>query len=214
MVPARRFVDMSRWSRFEGQIAGVGTDTGIRFVVGHWARTPMGAFSDVMVETASGHRVLLAPDERVAAFVESTYTFDEVRIEPVSVTAGDRWRVTSPSLDLELVVGRRTLLGRLLRLVPRGLATHPAWCTVTDPVARIVMGVRTRGTAREGRREFYGATDTHEVTAASGRFDDTVIGELRPVDPPCRFGFTSTPRRPSVTAVVTTVNQVDGAGTG
>ena len=28
---------------------------------------------------------------------------------------------------------------------------------------------------------------------------------LTPVDPPCRFGFSSTPRRPSVTQVVTTV---------
>ena len=30
---------------------------------------------------------------------------------------------------------------------------------------------------------------------------------LAPVDPPCRFGFSSTPRRPSVTSVVTTIER-------
>lgn len=202
---------MSGSSRFEGQIAGVGTASGTRIVVGHWGRTPMGSFSDVMVETRNGHRVLLAPDADVASFVESTYSFDEVRIEPVVVTLDDSvgsrgWRVTTPSLELELTVGRRTLVGRLLRLVPRRIATHPAWCSITDPVARVVLrGVRTRGAAREGRREYYGATDMRKVVAAAGRYEDTELGPLRPVEPPCRFGFSSTPRRPSVTDVVTTV---------
>jgi hypothetical protein len=75
-----------------------------------------------------------------------------------------------------------------------------------DPVSRRVLrGVRTRGTALAGRREFYGATDLHAVTALEGSFDGRLLGELAPVDPPCRFGFSSTPRRPSVTTVVTTV---------
>jgi hypothetical protein len=68
--------------------------------------------------------------------------------------------------------------------------------------------VRTRGVARAGRREWYGATDAHGVRALTGSFDGCDLGGLRPVDPPCRFGFTSTPRRPSVTSVVTTVDEV------
>ena len=36
-------------------------------------------------------------------------------------------------------------------------------------------------------------------------------GALAPVDPPCRFGFSSTPRRPGVTSVVTTVERLGGA---
>lgn len=198
---------MTGRQRFDGRIAGVGSDSGVRLVVGHWERTPLGSFSDVMVETSAGHRVLLAPRPEVAEFIEATYTFDEVRLEPVEVTTGvDGWTVRSPSLSLDVSTGRRTVLGRLLRLVPRVVATSPTWCAVTDPVARLLLrGVRTRGAAREGRREYYGATDMHHVVAASGRFDGVDLGGLRPVHPPCRFGFSSTPARPSVTSVVTTV---------
>ena len=193
--------------RFRGAIAGVGSTSGVRVVVGHWRHTPLGAFSDAMVETAAGHRVLLAPRPEVAAFIETTYRFDETRIEPVDVVVdGPRWTVRSPSLELDLTVGRRTPLGWLLRAVPASVAERPAWCAMTDPVSRVVLrGVRTRGTAGNGRREWYGATDSRAVTAAAGRFDGAGLGVLTPVDPPCRFGFSSTPRRPSVTQVVTTV---------
>ncbi len=196
--------------RFEGMIAGVGSESGTRVVVGHWPTSPMGSFSDCMVETASGHRVLLAPTEEVAAFVGATYSFDEVRIEPVQVEVdGDQWHVSSPSLGLQLTTGRTTLIGLLLRLVPARVATSPTWCALTDPVARVLLrGVRTRGTAREGRREYYGATGTREVRSAAGSFDGVALGALRPVDPPCRFGFSSTPRRPGVTTLVTTVVDV------
>lgn len=197
-------------SRFRGRIAGVGSASGVRVVVGRWHDTPLGPFADAMVETAAGHRVLLAPNQAVADFIAATYTFDEIRIE--AVTVDDPWRLRSPSLRLDLVPGARTPLGRALRLVPRRLAESPAWCSVTDPVARLLLGgVRTRGAAGQGRREWYGATDTHRITAVSGSFDGRDLGELRDVDPPCRFGFSSTPRRPVITSVVTTVGLVSGA---
>lgn len=189
--------------RFRGAIAGVGTTSGVRVVVGRWDESPYGAFADAMVETAAGHRVLVAPSEAVADFVGTTYAFDEVRIEPITVTG---WEVRAPSLSLTLVVGGRTGLGRLLRVVPDRLAEAPAWCTLTDPVARVVLrGVRTRGSAGNGRREWYGATDVHRVVGLRGSFDGSDLGRLAPVDPPPAFGFSSTPRRPSVTTVVTTV---------
>jgi hypothetical protein len=97
-------------------------------------------------------------------------------------------------------------LGRLLRVVPSRVAASPAWASVVDPVARVALrGVRTRGTALEGRQEFYGATDLHRVVAMTGRLEGAPLGSLARVDPPCRFGFSSTPRTPSVTTVVTTV---------
>lgn len=220
--------------RFEGRIAGVGSTSGVRVVVGWWHASPFGLFADAMVERGDGHRILLAPTEQVADLVSATYVFDEVRLEPVDVeaswgvshpapdvkgwrpregivtevpsAAGARWTVESPSLQLTLEVGDRTGVGRLLRLVPRAVATSPAWATVVDPVARVVMrGVRTRGVASAGRREYYGAVDAHAVTAVSGRLDGIPLGDLAPVDPPCRFGFSSTPRQPSVTDVVTTI---------
>ena len=193
--------------RFHGQIAGVGSASGVRVVVGSWQRTPLGSFGDAMVETAGGHRVLVAPSAEVAAFIEATYVFDEVRLEPIAVTSGrSRWHVESPSLSLDLTVGGRLPLGRVLRAVPVRVASSPAWATAVDPVARVALrGVRTRGTALAGRREYYGATDLHAVTALEGVFEGESLGTLAPVDPPCRFGFSSTPTRPSVTTVVTTV---------
>ena len=208
-----------RRQRFVGRIAGVGTTSGTRVVVGHWHDTPMGAFSDAMVETAEGQRVLLAPRPEVADFIAATYSFDEVRIEPFTVTAtgtttgtatgtgsATRWQVRSPSLTLDLAVGGPTPLGRLLALVPRRLATAPMWCALSDPVARVVLrGVRTRGSAGGGRREYYGATGVRRIRSAGGTWQGADLGTLTPVDPPPRFGFSSTPRRPSVTDVVTTV---------
>lgn len=173
-------------------------------MIGRWRETPLGPFADAMVETAAGHRVLLAPRQDVADLISATYTFDEIRLEPIEV-AGP-WRVRSPSLRLDLTVGGRTPLGRLLRLIPARVAESPAWCAVTDPAARVLLrGVRTRGTAGQGRREWYGAMDVHRVDALSGAFEGRDVGGLADVDPPCRFGFSSTPRRPAVTSVVTTI---------
>ena len=198
--------------RFDGCIAGVGSSSGVRVVLGHWRRTPLGRFSDAMVETALGHRVLLAPSAEVAGFVAATYSFDEVRLEPLEVAAGAAaWRVRSPSLELDLGLGARTGLGWLLRAVPPRVATSPAWCALTDPLARVLLrGVRTRGTAGKDRREWYGATDVRSVVTLAGRFDGAALGRLAPVVPPCRFGFSSSPRRPSLTSVVTTVESPSG----
>lgn len=196
--------------RFTGRIAGVGSTSGVRVVVGRWDDSPWGAFADVMVEDASGHRVLLAPDERVRDFVTATYSFDEHVIEPVSVDdTADGWQVSTPSLSLRLEVGGRTPLGAALGLVPARVATSPAWCSVIDPVARVVMrGVRTRGTAGNDRREWYGATSVRAVVGIAGEWRGVELGSLAPVDPPCRFGFSSTPARPSVTTVVSTIERV------
>ena len=59
---------------------------------------------------------------------------------------------------LSFTVGGRPPLGRLLRAAPARVASSPAWASVVDPVARVVLpGVRTRGSAGGGRREWYGA---------------------------------------------------------
>lgn len=197
----------TRRLRFGGRIAGVGGGSGIRAVVGNWTETPFGPFADAMVETAAGHRVLLAPTRQVADLLEGTYTFDEVRVEDFDLTTvPEGWQVRAPSLRLDLRFGARTPIGRALRCVPAAVARSPAWCTVTDPVARVLMdGVRTRGTAGNGRREWYAATDAHRIIGARGLFDGTDLGELAQVSPPTRFGFSAPPRNPTVTTVVTTI---------
>ena len=199
--------------RFDGWIAGVGTAAGLRVVVGHWPHSPYGAFTDVMVERPDGHRLLLAPDERVAEFVSSTYTFDETRLGPVThAQHGTEHRVTSTELDLTLRTGARPPLGWLLRAVPRPLATAPAWIAAIDAIARRVLpGVRTVGSAGGGRREYYGARDLHRVVDARVRWEGDDQGALTPVDPPVRFGFGSTPRAPSLVRITTLIRHTSPA---
>lgn len=195
-----------RW-RFEGEIAGLGSASGLRVVVGHWQVSPLGPFADVMVEQADGHRVLLAPSTQVADFVASTYDFDEVVRTPVLVQAGRHaWLVETDQLEVGFVLGRRTGVGRLLRVVPRRVSRTTWFATAIDPVARFgLRGVRTRGTAGNGRREWYGARDLRRIESMSGRWHGQRIGALAAVDPPVRFGFGSTPKAPSVVSVSSTV---------
>ena len=195
--------------RFDGWIAGLGTGSGLRTVIGIWPRSPLGSFADVMVERADGHRLLLAPSPQVADFVAATYTFDEVRIEPVGTsTDGTRWQITAGPLETEFTVGRRAALGWLLRSVPPPLRTSPAWISAIDVVARSVLpGVRTRGSAVGGREEFYGAQDLHAIATAAVLWEGLDQGALSPVDPPVRFGFGSTPHAPSFTRVTTLVRR-------
>ena len=192
--------------RFRGQIAGVGTTSGTRIVVGRWDQTPLGSFADAMVERPDGHRLLLAPHPDVARLLAATYEFDEIRVEPFTALVGPHgWQVRSGSLELDVVIGAPTALGRLLSVVPDRVATSTWWCELTDLVARhLLTGVRTRGETGD-RREWYGATGNRRVATASGTFDGQPLGTLAPVDPPPRFGFSSTPPRPSVTDVVTTI---------
>ncbi|MCF7549912.1 MULTISPECIES: hypothetical protein [Pseudonocardia] len=193
--------------RFDGWISGLGTPAGLRVVVGHWPRSPLGSFTDVMVERPDGHRLLLAPSEPVAEFVTATYTFDEVRLGPVvHVERGDRRQVTAGPLECAWRVGGRGALGWLLRAVPGPLQTDPRWVAAIDVVARRVLpGVRTVGSAGQGRREYYCARDLHRVTSAVVRWDGVDQGGLAPVDPPVRFGFGSTPATPAHTRITTLV---------
>ncbi|MDW4903976.1 hypothetical protein RB628_01105 [Streptomyces sp. ADMS] len=193
--------------RFDGWIAGMGTVSGTRIVLGHWPRSPFGPFSDVMLEQSDGKRLLLAPTSATADFVSGTYAFDAVHVVPVDVSIADgMWTVRAGPLDLRFVVGRRRLLGWLLRAVPGVLARRPAWSVLTDFPARVLLdGVRTRGSAGEGRREWYAAQDLRLVGAMSAVFEGNDLGAMAPVDPPVRFGFGSVPRRPALTRVTTTV---------
>jgi hypothetical protein len=201
--------------RFTGHIAGVGTAGGTRMVLGAWSRTPHGPFADVMVAHPDGTRELIAPDQWVADFVSATYTFDRIRIAPVRVDAGDsppgaspgaRWSVRAGPLDWTFDVGSRRPLGWALRGIPRKLGTSLAFARVTDRVAPwILPGVRTLGTAGNGRTEWYAATDLHAIRDSVGSWAGRTLGAMTPVDPAPDFGFGSTPREPSLTSLTSTV---------
>ncbi|MEV4900088.1 hypothetical protein AB0K08_01950 [Citricoccus sp. NPDC055426] len=199
--------------RFTGHIAGAGTAGGMRLVLGCWTASPHGMFADVMIQRPDGHRILLAPDQWVAEFVSATYTFDEVQQVPVSIqrsdagaAAGSRWHVTAGPLDWYFEVGRRHALGHLLRAVPGPVGTSLTMARITDRVAGVVMpGVRTLGTAGNDRTEWYAARDLHRLAASRATWDGEDLGALADLDPPADFGFSSTPRFPSLTTLTSTV---------
>ncbi|MCD9198991.1 hypothetical protein [Aeromicrobium wangtongii] len=195
-------------SAFAGHIAGLGTSSGTRIVVGIWDTSPFGPFADVMLEQPSGHRILLAPRQDIADFVASTYAFDEVRIEPVSVARGEEWSVHTRSLQARFTPGRRLWVSPVLRLVPSTIRRRSAWARACNPVARRIMpGVQTFGTAGGGRTEWYAATQVRRLTCARATWEGEELGELAPVTPPVHFGFASSPARPTVTALTSYVRE-------
>lgn len=197
------------FARFQGEIWGFGTVSGHRVVVGRWADSPFGPFADVMHEAADGTRTLLAPTRMVAEFVGGTYGFDRVRIVPVTAErSSGRLRLEAGDLSVDVATGTRTAVGWALCAVPTPIARSRWWCTLIDPVARMVMrGVRTRGTAGNGRREWYGVTDQHRLASVLATLGDDDLGVLSDVWPPVRFGFSSVPRTPSMVAVTTTISE-------
>ncbi|WP_426225566.1 hypothetical protein [Pseudarthrobacter sp. DSP2-3-2b1] len=197
-----------RWI-FDGHIAGVGTATGLRAVVGLWQQSPFGPFADVMVQHPSGHRLLLAPSREVAGFISFTYGFDEVMVVEVGARLSDeQLKVDAGPLGLRAGLGRRTLLGTALRGVPRPLAVHPAWLRAISPLAAVLSpGARTSGTAGSGRREYYGVSDLHHISSAVVSWDGLDAGALAPIRPAVSFGFSSVPPRPSLARVRTTVEE-------
>ena len=192
--------------RFDGAVAGIGTASGARLVVGMWPRSPDGSVTDVMIERADGHRILLAPSRQRVDVIAGSDAVDEVRIAPVlRVRDGKKWMVSTGGLALTFHVGRRPALGWLLAVVPRRLARARWWTSLLDPIARLTMGgVRTRGTAR-GRREWFSPLDLHRIRSVSARLDGVELGELRPVTPPVRFGIGRPPRAPSLVRLAWTV---------
>lgn len=199
---------MAERLEFQGSIAGLGTTSGVRIVVGSWTRSPFGAFDDVMLAEPDGTRRLMAPTRDIADFVAATYSFDDVLVVRVQIRRDWSFvRVEAGGLDVRYLVGRRTPLGVALRAVPPRLAGATWWTHVTDPIASTLLrGVRTRGSAGNGRTETYAARDHHEITRAMGTWRGVDLGSLAPVSPDPAFGFGSTPVRPSLTTLTTTVH--------
>jgi hypothetical protein len=194
--------------RFEGRIAGFGTDSGTRIVVGMWKTSQFGRFADVMIEHSNGHRLLLAPTRDVATYISETYTFDEIQIAPMIWTESlaDGINIACGPLTLRMVIGSISPLGRLLRAIPSAFATSPAWLRLIDPIASLLVpGARTAGTAGGGRREFYGVTMARDIHSIEAVLDAAGLGPLRPLSPPVTFGFGSAPARPQLVDVVTTI---------
>jgi hypothetical protein len=142
----------------------------------------------------------------VADFIAATYTFDDVTVVDLSARLGHgTMEVDAGPLAIIARLGGRAVLGRMLRTLPRRLAVHPGWLHAISPVAGLLSGSRTAGTAGSGRREYYGVSDLYNITSAVVSWDGADAGGLAPITPAVTFGFSSVPPRPGVARVRTTV---------
>ncbi|MBK5224304.1 MAG: hypothetical protein JJE52_15805 [Acidimicrobiia bacterium] len=177
-----------------GVIASTGFASGDRVVVGHWHRSPIGPFSDVMWGRADGTRVLLSQDRRSEELITAVYEFDHCEVVPVQVRHEPR------RLDLDAGPLRVTFVAGRLWPIP---LRRPAWFTrlVEAPIARATMGVRTYGVSPTGVREWYRADGYRRLLAVDGTNGGVGMGPFGPLDPPLGVGFTDPPGHPSLVLV-------------
>ena len=193
-------------TRMEGTIAGCGFASGDRFVAGIWERGPLGAMDDLMWARPDGTRVLLAADQRIASYVGGVYRFDHVEVVGFDVRESTplrlRLRAGPVELDLEACRGPR-----IFALRPKALRRARWWIRLEDLALRPLVGrlllkgargVRGYGVSPSGVREWYAIDSYSPVIQAKGTNAGRDLGEMAPLDPPVRFGFSEFPARPAL----------------
>jgi hypothetical protein len=170
--------------------------------------------TDEMWSRPDGTRVLLAPDEEVAAFVAGTYSFDETRVVPIrTIRSRDGFSLTAGDLRLEAEAGRPH---PLFALRPRPLRRWLPWVRFEDAVLRRLVGrfliggaagVRMHGTTPSGAREWYRIDGYRPIVAARADAGGGDLGALADLRPDPGFGFSGFPTRP---ALVTCSPVIDG----
>ena len=180
--------------RIRGSISSAGFAGGNRFVVGHWERSPIGPFGDVMWGTPDGQRILLAGNQKVADFVTSIYNFDDVRIGDLQ-TESDGRVTTAEGLGLNL-----HLSGGIARVIP---FSRPLSFTrfVERPLAKFLMGVETFGTSSRGVSEWYQAKQWRWVKSGTAVLDGNNLGELSNFSQPIEVGFSEPPTKPAIVSL-------------
>ena len=185
-----------RRHRLVGTISSAGFASGDRFVVGSWAASPVGAFTDVFWASPDGERVLLVGTERVARFVSAVYGFDRVDVVPLHA-------VQQPtSLDVEAgPVRLRLQAGPGWRIPFAGLRRPAVTRWVEGPLARLLLGVRTFGVSPSGVREWYTADEYRGVVSGEAWIDERDLGPLDQSWTVAGFGFSEPPRTPAMVRV-------------
>tara|TARA_B100000212_G_scaffold341639_1_gene325405 strand:- start:9514 stop:10518 length:1005 start_codon:yes stop_codon:yes gene_type:complete len=175
---------------FSGRITSSGFETGDRIVVGAWKTSVFGEFADIMWAKPDGTRVLIAPTKEIAEYVTAMYSFDEVIIEDVKTVGNEReLKVSCQTMDIEFtwnkgfpIPFRRSLL---------------FIATVELFFAKLIFSTRTYGITKNNRKEWYAIDRVSHITSANALISGKDAGEFRPMDKPCRFGFSEAPKKPS-----------------
>jgi hypothetical protein len=180
-------------AQLSGTLAASGFESGDRFVIGRWTRSPIGATALVMWSRPDGTRLLLAPDSDAAGFFSAAYEVDDVQVVPfaeVGSMSPSEVHITAGDLRVRLNAGWRVLW----------LPDRPRWVTrwIERPLFGAVTGVRLWGRSRSGVEEWYQAHSCRFVHSGAAEIDGRDLGGTRPVHPACRFGPCEPPRRPSI----------------
>jgi hypothetical protein len=187
-----------RYFELDGIIAAAGFGSGDRVVVGHWAASPIGPFSDIMWAEPDDWRTLFVADERAKAFVTAVYEFDSVIVVP---SLSVRWAPSGSSsrLDASWTGAEVSFnVGRALPFPPR-----PNWITqrIEAPIARTTMKVETYGVSPTGVYEWYRTKRLRRITDGWAVVSGNDLGPIGPPTPTCGFGFSEPPPFASLTEV-------------
>ena len=163
---------MTRW-RLEGILASVAFASGDRFVVGHWADTPIGPLTEVRWTKPSGERALVVTDKPAAELIGAVYSFDTVERCPIDARAADRWieLVAGPvELQLQAKAGWRVPFKRPV------IVTQ----LLEDRIARSLFELRAYEHTASATRVWYQADVVRPVAAGWATVDGRDLGAMAP----------------------------------
>ena len=181
---------------FEGRITSMGFSSGHRFVIGQWNDTPFGSFNDIMWVTPNQKRILVCGDEKIASYISSMYTFEEVAIQPVSIVQnpnGLQIQTNTIEISLEWSKGFTIPFRRSLFFIKN----------VESWFAKVFFKTKTYGITNNHRQEWYMINHLSKVIQCEGYMNNESLGTLSNIDETCGFGFSDPPRKPSSVLVKT-----------
>lgn len=195
---------------FSGHIVALGFASGDRVLCGMWDKSPFGTFTDVMWQQKNDHRILISPWKQSATFISSHYSFDEVRVGPVTAAPTKQgFAIVAGPLNVEIHIGPPTALSRLIRLRPNRLLRNLNYLRFEDRFIRPIVNkfvdlnnARSYGLTQQGTQQWYAIHDILFLSGAYARREGIDLGEMVECRH-CKFGHSSPPPRPSVIAVST-----------
>tara|TARA_Y100001968_G_scaffold66502_1_gene57371 strand:- start:781 stop:1365 length:585 start_codon:yes stop_codon:yes gene_type:complete len=188
--------------KFEGRITSSGFESGDRVVIGDWAQSPLGPFTNIMWAQPDGKRVLLSPSKAHADYVSELYNFEEISIVDIEVQRQKRGIDVSAG---PLSVSYRWKRGMSIPLI------RPRWfiATIENFFAGLLYGTKTHGLTCNGLREWYCIRGISSLRSAKATHEGGDLGEMRPFEVTACFGFSEPPKKPSSVRVRSMIESDD-----
>lgn len=175
---------------FSGRITSSGFSSGDRIVIGDWKDSPFGSFTNIMWAKSDGTRVLISPSKKLAGYVSSIYSFEEINIADIEVTREKR-SISVKAGNLEV----RMFWGVTFPLP----FWRPKWfiSTFEKLIAEKFFNTSTYGITNDGRKEWYSIRGISKVIDAEAKIDGISLGGSVNFEMNACFGFSEPPSWPS-----------------